>query len=188
MKLASARPTVLCRLFDSAVTSSSSVVSGLRMILRLLFNLLNNHRVVEKLAESRPIRRAAQITAYAITKAQIAGKDASGRVLRSQTLRQVREEAGRVPGDLGEMSGRLRRVRQAFMEEGSRLQELPFIYSLFTSVFDTKPHTDSSASGVPTALVFVPFPSTSPPDREPSSIRTADISLPSTLRCYLWLM
>lgn len=87
------------------------------MIFRLLFNLLNNHQVVEKLAESRLIRRAAQITAYAITKAQIAGRDASERVMRSQTLRQVREETGRVPGDLGEMSGRLRRVRETFMNE-----------------------------------------------------------------------
>uniref|UniRef100_A0A3B5BKZ7 Uncharacterized protein n=1 Tax=Stegastes partitus TaxID=144197 RepID=A0A3B5BKZ7_9TELE len=57
------------------------------MLSRMLFSLLNNLHVVEKLAESRPIRRAAQITAYAITKAQIAGRDASERVMRSQTLR-----------------------------------------------------------------------------------------------------
>lgn len=87
------------------------------MLSRLLYSLINNLHVVEKLAESRPIRRAAQITAYAITKAQIAGRDASQRVLRSQTLRQVREEAGRVPGDLGEVSGRLRRVRETFVNE-----------------------------------------------------------------------
>ncbi|XP_037325934.1 protein NCBP2AS2 [Pungitius pungitius] len=87
------------------------------MLARMLFNLLNNHRVVEKLAESRPIRRAAQITAYAITKAQIAGRDASQRVLRSQTLRQVRDEAGKVPGDLGEMGSRLKRVRETFVNE-----------------------------------------------------------------------
>lgn len=83
----------------------------------MLFNLLNNLQVVEKLAESRPIRRAAQITAYAITKAQIAGRDASKRVMRSQTLRQVRVEAGRVPGDLGEMGSRLKRVRETFVNE-----------------------------------------------------------------------
>ncbi|XP_059197462.1 protein NCBP2AS2 [Centropristis striata] len=87
------------------------------MLARLLFNLLNNARVVEKLAESRPIRRAAQITAYAITKAQIAGRDASERVLRSQTLRQVRDEAGKVPGDLGEMGSRLQRVKDTFVKE-----------------------------------------------------------------------
>lgn len=87
------------------------------MLARLLASLINNLRVVDKLAESRPIRRAAQITAYAITKAQIAGRDASERVLRSQTVRQVRDEAGKVPGDLGEMSGRLRRVRDTFVNE-----------------------------------------------------------------------
>lgn len=83
----------------------------------MLFSLINNLHVVEKLAESRPIRRAAQITAYAITKAQIAGRDASERVMRSQTLRQVQEEAGRVPGDLGEIGSRLRKVRDTFVNE-----------------------------------------------------------------------
>lgn len=87
------------------------------MLSRLLLNLINNLHVVEKLAESRPIRRAAQITAYAITKAQIAGRDASERVMQSQTLRQVREEVGRVPGDLGDVGGRLRRVRDTFVSE-----------------------------------------------------------------------
>lgn len=87
------------------------------MLSRVIFHLLNNLRVVEKLAESRPIRRAAQITAYAITKAQIAGRDASERVLRSQTLRQVRQEAGKVPEDMGEVGRRLRRVRDKFVDE-----------------------------------------------------------------------
>lgn len=87
------------------------------MLSRLLYSLLNNLQVVEKLAESRPIRRAAQITAYAITKAQIAGRDASEKVLRSQTLRQVRDEASKVPGDLGEVGGRLRRVKDTFVNE-----------------------------------------------------------------------
>lgn len=87
------------------------------MLARLLASLVNNLHVVEKLAESRPIRRAAQITAYAITKAQIAGRDASDRALRSQTLRQVRDETSKVPGDLGEISGRLKRVRDTFVNE-----------------------------------------------------------------------
>ncbi|XP_068446128.1 protein NCBP2AS2-like [Clinocottus analis] len=87
------------------------------MLGRMLFNLLNNLQVVEKLAESRPIRRAAQIAAYAITKAQIAGQDASKRVLRSQTLRQVRDEAGRAPRDLKEMGSGLKRVRETFVHE-----------------------------------------------------------------------
>ncbi|XP_072294509.1 protein NCBP2AS2-like [Eucyclogobius newberryi] len=87
------------------------------MLARLLYSVLNKLQVVEKLAESRPIRRAAQITAYAITKAQIAGQDASQRVLRSQTLKQVRQEAGQVPRDLGQVGVRLRRVGDTFMNE-----------------------------------------------------------------------
>lgn len=83
----------------------------------MLAYLVNNLQVVEKLAESRPIRRAAQITAYAITKSQIVGRDASQRLLRSQTLRQFREEAGKVPEDMQEVSGRLRRVRDTFVKE-----------------------------------------------------------------------
>lgn len=80
-------------------------------------NLINNLHVVEKLAESRPIRRAAQITAYAIIKAQIAGREVSRKVVRSQTLRQVRTEVGKAPGDLGEVGDRLRKVRDTFVNE-----------------------------------------------------------------------
>ncbi|XP_015248802.1 protein NCBP2AS2 [Cyprinodon tularosa] len=87
------------------------------MLSRMLVYLINNLQVIEKLAESRPIRRAAQITAYALTKAQIIGRDTSDRVMRSQTLRQVRQEAGRVPDDLEEVSNRLRRVRETFVKE-----------------------------------------------------------------------
>ncbi|CAN9500903.1 unnamed protein product [Ophioblennius macclurei] len=87
------------------------------MLSRLLLSLISRMHLVEKLAESRPIRRAAQITAYAITKAQIAGKDATQRALRSQTLREVREEAGKVPRDLGEMGDKLRRVKDTFVNE-----------------------------------------------------------------------
>ncbi|XP_033821016.1 protein NCBP2AS2 [Periophthalmus magnuspinnatus] len=87
------------------------------MLGRMLYSLLNNLQVVEKLAESRPIRRAAQITAYAITKAQIAGQDATRRVLRSETLKQVRQEAGQVPQDIGQVGSRLKRVGDTFINE-----------------------------------------------------------------------
>lgn len=87
------------------------------MLSRFLLNLINNLHVVEKLAESRPIRRAAQITAYAIIKAQIAGREVSQKVIRSQTLRQVRTEVGKAPGDLGEVGDRLRKVRDTFVNE-----------------------------------------------------------------------
>ncbi|RXM28239.1 hypothetical protein EOD39_0590 [Acipenser ruthenus] len=85
---------------------------------RLLFSLLNNQQLIEKLAESRPIRRAAQITAFAITKAQITGRDAAAKMLKSETLQQIRQEtAGRIPRDPGELGRSARRVRETFVNE-----------------------------------------------------------------------
>ncbi|XP_064418247.1 protein NCBP2AS2 [Latimeria chalumnae] len=85
---------------------------------RLLFTLLNNAQLIEKLSESRPIRRAAQITAFAITKAQISGRDAARRLLRSGTLEEIRREiSGRFPRDLGELSRRAGRVRETLVKE-----------------------------------------------------------------------
>uniref|UniRef100_A0A3B3QV61 NCBP2 antisense 2 (head to head) n=1 Tax=Paramormyrops kingsleyae TaxID=1676925 RepID=A0A3B3QV61_9TELE len=85
---------------------------------RLLFTLLNNAQVIEKLSESRPIRRAAQITVFAVTKARIAGKDATAKLLRSDTLRRIRQEtSGDIPKDLGEMGRRVERLRRTFVNE-----------------------------------------------------------------------
>ncbi|KAK1162640.1 hypothetical protein AOXY_G17538 [Acipenser oxyrinchus oxyrinchus] len=85
---------------------------------RLLSSLLNNQQLIEKLAESRPIRRAAQITAFAITKAQIAGRDAAAKMLKSETLQQIRQETtGKIPRDPGELARRVRRVRDTFVNE-----------------------------------------------------------------------
>lgn len=84
---------------------------------RLLYALINNAQLVEKLSESRPIRRAAQITAFAITKAQIAGKDATTKLMKSDTLRQIREETGGVPRGVEEMGRRAGRIRDTFMKE-----------------------------------------------------------------------
>uniref|UniRef100_A0A674AMS8 Si:ch211-162e15.3 n=1 Tax=Salmo trutta TaxID=8032 RepID=A0A674AMS8_SALTR len=87
-------------------------------IIRMLFSFLNNPRVIEKLAESRPIRRAAQIAAFAIIKAQIAGRSATATVLKSDTLRQLRQEANdRIPRDVGDIGTRFRRVRETFVKE-----------------------------------------------------------------------
>lgn len=48
------------------------------MVLRyLLHRLINNPQVIEKLAESYPIRRAAQITAYALQRGKEAIKEAA---------------------------------------------------------------------------------------------------------------
>lgn len=47
------------------------------MVLKyLLTRLINNPQVIEKLSESYPIRRAAQLTAYALQKGKVAAQDA----------------------------------------------------------------------------------------------------------------
>ncbi|XP_030072438.1 protein NCBP2AS2 [Microcaecilia unicolor] len=92
---------------------------------RLLFSLLNNRQLIEKLAESRPIRRAAQITAFALTKAQITGTDAARRLLASDALRQLKQEvANRTPGsdtlrhiEAAELGRRMNRVGRTFVKE-----------------------------------------------------------------------
>lgn len=53
---------------------------------RLLFVLLNNHQLIDRLAETRPIRAAARLTASALTR---------GLRLRDGFLRELREEAAR---------------------------------------------------------------------------------------------
>jgi len=88
------------------------------MVLGRIFHaLINNAQVVEKLAESRPIRRAAQITAFAITKAQIAGKNASNKLLTSHTFRQIREETSQMPRGVGDLGRRASRLRNTFVKE-----------------------------------------------------------------------
>ncbi|XP_053567834.1 protein NCBP2AS2 [Bombina bombina] len=89
------------------------------VIRRILFNLLNNPQVIEKLAESRPIRRAAQITVFALNKAQMTGEQTAERLLRSDTLRQVREAAAgsSAPRNLQEATRRARRIRDSFIKE-----------------------------------------------------------------------
>ncbi|KAJ1087781.1 hypothetical protein NDU88_000944 [Pleurodeles waltl] len=81
---------------------------------RLLFTLLNNAQLIEKLSESRPIRRAAQLTAFALTQAQLKGSDAARRILRSDTLRQIQQGA---PRDLHDASRKVGRIRDTFIRE-----------------------------------------------------------------------
>ncbi|XP_042639095.1 protein NCBP2AS2 [Orycteropus afer afer] len=47
---------------------------------RLLAALLHSPQLVERLSESRPIRRAAQLTAFALLQAQLRGQDAARRL------------------------------------------------------------------------------------------------------------
>lgn len=79
--------------------------SAIMVLRRLLYALINNAQLVERLAESRPIRRAAQLTAFAITRAQIAGKDAA---------RQIRA------GELAEKGARLRDTFLREVKDGMR--------------------------------------------------------------------
>uniref|UniRef100_A0A8C2E984 Si:ch211-162e15.3 n=2 Tax=Cyprinus carpio TaxID=7962 RepID=A0A8C2E984_CYPCA len=93
-----------------------------KMVLRRLFYvLINNAQVVEKLSESRPIRRAAQITAFAITKAQIAGKEASTKLLRSDTVRQIRDETSKMPRNVEDFGRRATRLRDTFVKESQNV-------------------------------------------------------------------
>ena len=56
------------------------------MVLRYLLNrILNNPQIIDKIAESYPIRRAAQLTAYALQRGKVAAEEA----LESETKKQV---------------------------------------------------------------------------------------------------
>ncbi|XP_032755980.1 protein NCBP2AS2 [Rattus rattus] len=72
---------------------------------RLLAALLNNSQLVERLSESRPIRRAAQLTAFALLKLQLRGHDAA---------RRLRALADKPPGSL---CRRASRFKDTFTEE-----------------------------------------------------------------------
>ncbi|XP_036412220.1 protein NCBP2AS2 [Colossoma macropomum] len=84
---------------------------------RILVALINKAQLVERLSESRAIRRAAQLTAFAITKGQLVGKQASARVLDSNTVRHVREEARRMPQSAAEAAQTVSRLRDTFVKE-----------------------------------------------------------------------
>ncbi|XP_063775359.1 protein NCBP2AS2 [Pseudophryne corroboree] len=81
------------------------------VLIRLLHRLLNNPQLIEKLSESRPIRRSAQITAFAITKAQLAGKDTVQRLMRSDTVRQG------AFGGPGDIARRVARIKDSFVKD-----------------------------------------------------------------------
>ncbi|XP_075794460.1 protein NCBP2AS2 [Pelodiscus sinensis] len=78
---------------------------------RLLFTLLNNPRLIERLSESRPMRAAAQLTAAALTRAQLRQGDLARRAarLRETFLRELRDGGRawpRPPGTKRDGSGR----------------------------------------------------------------------------------
>ncbi|XP_043850398.1 protein NCBP2AS2 [Dromiciops gliroides] len=63
--------------------------AGKMVLRRLLFSLINTQQLVERLAESRPIRRAAQLTAFAVLRAQLGARQAA-RSLRGPAGRAAR--------------------------------------------------------------------------------------------------
>uniref|UniRef100_UPI00398F4BAD protein NCBP2AS2-like n=1 Tax=Pristiophorus japonicus TaxID=55135 RepID=UPI00398F4BAD len=75
---------------------------------RLLQTLLNNAQLVEKLSETRPMRRAAQLTAYAIARLQLGGREAAERLIRRQAARTR---------NLGELSKRAARLKDSLVKE-----------------------------------------------------------------------
>ncbi|KAM5292837.1 protein NCBP2AS2 [Ctenodactylus gundi] len=72
---------------------------------RLLAALLHSPQLVERLSESRPIRRAAQLTAFVLLQAQLRGLDAA---------RRLRALAA---GPAGNWARRAARFRDAFSQE-----------------------------------------------------------------------
>ncbi|XP_065799387.1 protein NCBP2AS2 isoform X1 [Muntiacus reevesi] len=81
---------------------------------RLLAALLHSPQLVERLSESRPIRRAAQLTAFALLQAQLRGQDAARR------LRAI------AAGPAGSLGRRAARFRDTFTQELRRgLRERP---------------------------------------------------------------
>ncbi|KAF6120571.1 NCBP2 antisense 2 (head to head) [Phyllostomus discolor] len=81
---------------------------------RLLAVLLHSPQLVERLAESRPIRRAAQLTAFALLQAQLRGQDAARRL------------RGLGAGPAASLGRRAARFRDTFIQEVRRgLRERP---------------------------------------------------------------
>ncbi|XP_055977107.1 protein NCBP2AS2 [Sorex fumeus] len=72
---------------------------------RLLAAWLHNAQLVERLAESRPIRRAAQLTAFALLQAQLHGSDVA---------RRLRALAA---GSSGSLARRAARFKETFGQE-----------------------------------------------------------------------
>ncbi|XP_051847715.1 protein NCBP2AS2 [Antechinus flavipes] len=78
------------------------------MVLRqLLHSLFNTPQLVERLAESRPIRRAAQLTAFAVLRAQLGAREAT------RGLRGPAERAARLGATLARGLRRALRERPA---------------------------------------------------------------------------
>lgn len=78
---------------------------------RLLALLLHSPQLVERLSESRPIRRAAQLTAFALLQAQLRGQDAA---------RRLRSLAAGPAGSLGRRAARFKDIFTQELRRGLR--------------------------------------------------------------------
>ncbi|ELW50944.1 uncharacterized protein NCBP2-AS2 [Tupaia chinensis] len=98
---------VQCQESPSGRRERRATVPGVpRMVLRrLLAALLHSPQLVERLSESRPIRRAAQLTAFALLQAQLRGQDAARRL------------RGLAAGPAGSLGRRAARFLDAFTQE-----------------------------------------------------------------------
>lgn len=71
------------------------------MVLRLILRYFANHpQLVDSLAESRFMRRLAQMTVYGMNKANEIGHDALDKAAESETLKKMTEEPHEPSGDL----------------------------------------------------------------------------------------
>ncbi|XP_075858827.1 protein NCBP2AS2 [Microcebus murinus] len=75
------------------------------VVRRLLAALLHSPQLVERLSESWPIRRAAQLTAFALLQAQLRGQDAARRL------------RGLAAGPAESLSRRAERFKDTFTQE-----------------------------------------------------------------------
>ncbi|XP_078266424.1 protein NCBP2AS2-like [Rhinoraja longicauda] len=85
---------------------------------RLLLTLVHNAQLVEKLSETRTIRKAAQLTAYAITRLQLGGQEAAERLGRSSALSQ-----GPLARSLGTLAQRATRLKNALMDAAAQMKQ-----------------------------------------------------------------
>lgn len=111
---AQTRPVVRCRRSEARAACFGFRVTPRMVLRRLLATLLHSSQLVERLSESRPIRRAAQLTAFALLQAQLRGQDAARR------LRAI------AAGPAGSLGRRAARFRDTFTQELRRgLRERP---------------------------------------------------------------
>ncbi|XP_071941343.1 protein NCBP2AS2 homolog [Antedon mediterranea] len=61
------------------------------MIFRILRYLVHNEQLIEKLSESRVMRRVAQMTVYSMNKANEIGHDAIEKVAESESIKKFSE-------------------------------------------------------------------------------------------------